>query len=377
MKALILTCSTGGGHNACAEALRDAFPGPREDCHIASALDFVSKNLCTFLTWGHTTMYRYFPGLFRWGYHHAETHPELLQEDAFLYRLLTDGTGALSKFLAEGQYNTVICTHIFAGLLLRRTLREYPMDIRTGFVSTDYTCSPGAANTEPDLCFLPAASLIPEFTRRGFPEETLRVSGMPVREAFYHIPDKHAMKTELGISPEDTHLLIMCGSMGCGPLKKLTKYLVQNSGHNCRVTVVCGTNERLRRALEKRYRSDPRINILGYVSDIPKWMDSADLLLTKPGGLSVSEAAAKGLPMVLMDTVGGCEEHNLRYFTLLGGAVTAETPEELAWLCVRLLDQPEKRKRMETALRSRYRGNAGKNIWTAFEKERLSEKIRI
>lgn len=377
MKALILTCSTGGGHNACAEALRDTFSGPREDCHIASALDFVSKNLCAFLTWGHTTMYRYFPGLFRWGYRHAETHPELLRDDAFLYRLLTNGTGALSKLLAEGQYNTVICTHIFAGLLLRRTLREYPMDIRTGFVSTDYTCSPGAVNAAPDLCFLPAASLIPEFKRHGFPEETLRVSGMPVREAFYHVPDKIAAKTELGISPGDTHLLIMCGSMGCGPLKKLTKKLVQNTGSGCRITVVCGTNKGLRRALEKRCRSDPRINILGYVSDIPKWMDSADLLLTKPGGLSVSEAAAKGLPMVLMDTVGGCEEHNLRYFTLLGGAVTAETPEELARLCVRLLDQPEKRKRMETALRSRYRGNAGKTIWTAFEKERHSEKIRI
>lgn len=376
MKALILTCSTGGGHNACAEALRDAFPGSRDNCHIASALDFVSENLCAFLTWGHTTMYRYFPGLFRWGYRHAETHPELLRESAFIYRLLTDGTGALSKFLAEGQYDTVICTHIFAGLLLRRTLREYPMDIRTGFVSTDYTCSPGAANTEPDLCFLPAASLIPEFTRCGFPEEALRVSGMPVQEAFYSIPDKNAAKTKLGISPEDTHLLIMCGSMGCGPLKKLAKYLIQNTGPGCRITVVCGTNKGLHRALEKRYRSDTRINILGYVSDIPKWMDSADLLLSKPGGLSVSEAAAKGLPMVLMDTVGGCEAYNLRYFTLLGGAVTAEMPSELAQLCVQLLAQPQRRQHMEAALRSRSRGNAGKNIWNALEKESSSEKLR-
>ena len=79
-------------------------------------------------------------------------------------------------------------------------------------------------------------------------------------------------------------------------------------------------------------------------------MQSADLFLTKPGGLSSTEAAAAGVPMVLIDAVAGCEEHNLDFFLKLGGAVTAETPEELASLALSLLADESRLTEMSSAL---------------------------
>ena len=88
-------------------------------------------------------------------------------------------------------------------------------------------------------------------------------------------------------------------------------------------------------------------------------MDSADLYLTKPGGLSTSEALAKALPMVLIDAVAGCESYNLRHFTEMGGAVTAPSVEDLTALCLELLKDPQRRWKMETALLShRYTDSA-------------------
>ena len=83
---------------------------------------------------------------------------------------------------------------------------------------------------------------------------------------------------------------------------------------------------------------------------MPPLMQSADLFLTKPGGLSSTEAAAAGVPMVLIDAVAGCEEHNLDFFLKLGGAVTAETPEKLAELALSLLADEARLTEMSSAL---------------------------
>ena len=123
---------------------------------------------------------------------------------------------------------------------------------------------------------------------------------------FYIRGDKEKAKEAFNIKPNNTHLLLMCGSMGCGPMKQLTEDLSQRLEPNCEISVVCGTNQKLFRELEQKFDSYPNIHIHGFVQDMSSLMDSADLYLTKPGGLSTSEALAKALPMVLIDAVAGC-----------------------------------------------------------------------
>ena len=94
-------------------------------------------------------------------------------------------------------------------------------------------------------------------------------------------------------------------------------------------------------------------------------MDSADLYLTKPGGISVTEATRKRLPMVLVNAVAGCEDDNLRYFTALGAAVTADTPEELSALCLSLLADPQALSAMAARYAPIARPHAGEAICDA------------
>ena len=359
MRVLILSCNTGGGHNACGEAIRQAFEAAGDSCVTADALQFTSNKLSKFMSWGHTTMYRRLPKLFRFGYGYAENHPKMMQEDAVVVKLLTSGAEDLHSFLVASGYDIVICTHVFSGLLLRKALELYPMPIKTAFIATDYTCSPGTANSELDVYFIPDATLAEEFIAAGIPGGKLVASGMPVLSQFYIRGDKEKAKETFDIKPNNTHLLLMCGSMGCGPMKQLTEALSQRLEPNCEISVVCGTNQKLCRDLEQKYGNYPHIHIHGFVQDMSSLMDSADLYLTKPGGLSTSEALAKALPMVLIDAVAGCESYNLRHFTEMSGAVTAPNVEKLTALCLELLKDPQRRGKMETALLShRYTDSA-------------------
>lgn len=362
MRVLILSCNTGGGHNACATAMQEAFREQGHYCDIADALHFVSDKLSKFMSWGHTTMYRHVPGLFRVGYDFAEKHPAILQDEAAVYKLLTGGTEQLYTYIQQGNFDTVVCAHIFSGLLLRQMLKEFPIPLKTALVATDYTCSPGVAKCGSGRCFIPAASLAEEFMAQGVPREKIVPSGIPIRKEFYGQADKGKAKEDLGLDSDHTHLLMMCGSMGCGPLEKLAKLLHQDMEKTMELSIVCGTNDKLREELAAEFADQPNVHIHGFVKDMVPLMDSADLYLTKPGGLSTTEAAAKRLPMVFIDAVAGCEEYNLRYFTHLGGAVTADSPEELAQMCLELLRSDDRRKQMADALDALPRGNAAECI---------------
>ena len=362
MRVLILSCNTGGGHNACAGAVQEAFLQQGHHCDIADSLGFVSDKLSKFMSWGHTTMYRHIPGLFRVGYGFAEKHPAMLHDDAAVYKLLTGGTEQLYRHIQQGQYDTVICTHVFSGLLLAQTIKEHPLPLNTAFIGTDYTCSPGTANSGLDHYFIPAASLAAEFVAQGVPEEKLIPSGIPVRKEFYEQANKEKAKERLGINSNHTHLLMMCGSMGCGPMERLAKLLGEGIEKDMALSIVCGTNDKLRNELLEGFGKHPNIHIYGFVTAMSCLMDSADLYLTKPGGLSTTEAAAKNLPMVLIDAVSGCEAYNLRYFVQSGGAVTADSPEELCEICLELMGDEKRRTQMMAALASLPRQNAAQCI---------------
>lgn len=365
MRTLILTCNTGGGHNSCAKAIQQVFHKNGAVCDIADALRFTSDRFSRLMAWGHTTMYRHIPGLFRWGYGFAEKHPSMMKEDGFAYRILSSGAEEMNDYIRAGGYDTVISTHVLAGLLLEQMQRECPLNLKTAFVATDYTCSPGASSCHYFRYFIPHARLIPEFIANGVPEDRIVVSGIPVGSDFYSSREKPQAKEELGIDPSHTHLLMMCGSMGCGPLEEMTKVFKMQMDDSMELSIVCGTNEKLRQELKSIAADDARIHIYGFTERMNDLMDSADLYLTKPGGLSITEAAAKRLPMVLIDAVAGCEKYNLDFFVESGGAATAEGPDELARLCMALMKDEHRLTAMAESLSHIVEKTAAEAIFSA------------
>lgn len=340
MKLLILSGSTGQGHNSVANAIGQELTLRGHTWECRDGLSFISSQAARFFSWGHCYMYRHLPLLFRRGYSWAEKHPSLLEKNAPARKYLSRGARELRLYLEQGQFDAIVCTHVFSAVILTEALRQYPMDVRTAFVATDYTCSPGVESTGMDLYFLPHPDLREEFLRHRLPESGLVDSAIPLRPVFCAAADKRAAKRELGISPEHRHILLVCGSMGCGPMKELAEKLIRRLPPQVELTIVCGTNQALRDKLTKAYGDRGHIHILGYTEDMPLLMDSADLYLTKPGGISTTEAAAKGLPMVFVDAVAGCEKYNLQFFLKKGAAVTDKNSAKLAKICVALLNDP-------------------------------------
>lgn len=321
MKTLILSCNTGQGHNSCAQAIKEYYDLQGDECVIEDALHFISTPFSDFLSWGHVTMYRHFPWLFRIGYRYSEKHP---------------------------------------------------MPIATCLVVTDYTCSPSVKDSKLDLYFIPASSLSCEFECAAIKDEQIRSVGIPLRQFFYQSDSREKAKHTFGIPENHTHLLMMCGSMGCGPLKELAQRLSRKVSPDVDISIVCGTNRLLEKKLERKFSDDSNIHVLGYVQNMSLLMDSADLYLTKPGGISVTEASLKNLPMVLIDAVAGCEEFNRNYYVRHGGAKTGENNRELTKLTLELLTKQEQIDKMRNRLSELQKENASALIY--YQMNELLEK---
>lgn len=340
MRVLILSCNTGEGHNSCGKALLEQFQEREIFCHTADALSFISPDVSRFISSGFNMIYRYLPGMFRSGYRYAEDHSNLFEGRSPVYRFLISGAERLYAYILRECFDTVICTHVFSALMVTEVMGRHNRFLRTYFIATDYTCSPSCAQSDLDAYFIPDAALADEFIRCGISCKKLIPTGIPIQNDFLLVNSKTETKIRFGLHPYAPHLLVMGGSMGCGPMKYLVRQISRTMPKDCTVTVICGTNRKLRAKLDREYAEDHRVVICGFIEDVPAMMDSADLFLTKPGGISITEAAQKRLPMLLVDAVAGCESYNMRYFTTKGVALTADTPMALAKLaCVLLSDQ--------------------------------------
>ncbi len=364
MRTLILSCNTGQGHNSCSEAIREEYLSQGEYCHIEDALQFISQKFSDFVSSWHVKLYRYAPALSDFGYAFAEKHPAMItHENSVIYRVLTAGAEQLYRYLTDENYEAVICTHVFSTLLLSEMLKRHPMKLRTCFVATDYTNSPGRDDTLMDYYFIPDDSLTDEFAGSGIPKDRIVGSGIPVRKVFYSQVPKKKAKAIVGVDQEHIHLVMMCGSMGCGPIPQLTRTLAHWMPDNAELTVMCGSNERLRHKLEKKYYNNEQIHIRGYEKNISLFLDSADVYLTKPGGISVVEAATKQLPMIFIDAVAGCEKYNRRYFVNLGGAKSSKNMIRLSALALNVVRKKNLREKMVEALLPEKKKEGAKTIY--------------
>lgn len=355
MKALILSCNTGQGHNSVSASVSSAFEARGIKADVSDALAYVSEWASKTVCEWHVRLYRYFPKASGTSYGFIEQHPELFDSRSPIHKLLHLGIDKLYELISTEKYDLVICPHVISALMVTDMLKQYPnIHPRTAFIATDYTCSPMAEESNLDYYFIPTPSLISDFEKIGINhKKIIATDGIPVRPEFYVSVEKKEAKRRSGLSEDCLHALMMFGSMGCGNMPRLAGLISNNMPENGMLTIVCGTNEQVRKKLEREFADTKNIRTYGFVKNVSALMDSADLFLTKPGGLSTAEAAVKRLPMLLDNAVSGCEQYNLEYFCKIGAAVTAEGEEEIASKCIMLLNDKELLAKMRDALPKR------------------------
>ena len=360
MRVLMLSCNTGEGHNSTGKAIMEAMDRQGIQSEMMDALSFLSPKFSDFICKWFVRLYRYAPKLFDVGYRMAEQNPVEPGETDLVYEALAFGAEKLQQILESGSYDAIVCVHVFSGMMVTELRRQGKVTIPCFLTATDYSCVPYTEQCEADGYFIPARSMVGEFAAAGLPREKLFPYGIPVRGLFYSRRPRQEARALLGLPENGTVALLMCGSMGCGPMRKIARGLAESLPENGTLVVFCGRNERLREALEDL--QSPRFRVLGFTQDVPDYMDAANMMITKPGGLSSTEAANKHLPMVLINAIGGCEMRNFELFLEHGYAVGSKSAAEVLALSRQLFEHPEQLEQMEENMRRDFTCNSADEI---------------
>ena len=367
MRILILSCNTGQGHNSAAKAIKEYFESKNSNCEIKDALAFWSPQNSKLICKGHIFVYRNMPKLFGFGYDFEEKHPPHSEENSIMYEIAIKGCDGLYEYLCNNSYDAIICTHIFPAMMMTELKKRGGAYIPTYFVSTDYTCYPGVSENMLSGYFIPHSALANEFEACGIKHDLLVPSGIPIGSAFYSSVPREDARRKLHLPQDKKIVLLMCGSMGCGPIREMCELLSDIMTDDCHLVAICGSNRKLYNSIAAEHRDN--VTVVGYTTRVPLYMDAADLLLTKPGGLSTTEAAIKHLPMIFIDAVPGCETKNLNFFTSHNFAYTAESTQALAATVCYYLHTPEKLAEMRERLRENFSTVAVENIYNHILKE--------
>lgn len=337
MRVLILTCNTGGGHNSAALALESYFQDVGVRCDIADFLGFGKSVANNIICNGHVFIYRHAPKLFEWGYKKAEneTHKG---ENSFIYKYCATYADNLYKYLEKHKYDCIISVHIFASIALDYIKKHIDSNVFACHVSTDYTCYPEISNTDLDYYFVAHKALISEHVKNGINKDKIIPSGIPVREIFYkNFDSKIEVKRKIDVDPDKKLIVVAGGSMGCGPIEDIAEQLLVRLGDKATIAVICGSNEKTYEALQKY----DKLYLCGFVTNINQYMRAADVMLTKAGGLTITEAGASNLPLVFINAVSGCELYNRDFFTNKGYGLTSFTVEDVVSNTERMLCDKE------------------------------------
>ena len=349
MKILILSCNTGGGHNSAAAAIKEYFDSREVFCEIQDALAFDSKLKSELISKANTLLYKKTPKLFGASYHYLEDHPSKSGHQSLIYTVMKRGTEKLYEYLSENHFDAVICTHVFAGMMMTELKKRYDVSIRSYFVATDYASYPGIEEVKVDAYFIAHKYLVSDYVRYGVPEEKVIPTGIPIKRAFYKALPREKARGFLGLPSEKKIVLLMGGSLGCGPIYKFGKQLLNNMPEDTKLVVICGSNEKLVKKFEK-LSSDENLRVVGFTNKMNIYMDACDIVITKPGGLSSTESSTKLLPMVLMGDAIGCETRNLDFFLDNDFAVSANTLDGLTTEVINLLSDDEKMRNIKELL---------------------------
>ncbi len=245
-------------------------------------------------------------------------------------------TRRIAEVLRRQRPHCLVCTQavpvgLLAALKERGKIRVPLVGILTDFGVHKYWISPHV-----DLYLVPTSEVRRRMVRLGVAESKIRVTGIPVDPHFASRGDRRAERVALGLSPHRPTVLVMGGNYGLGPLEDAV-HALRRLSVGLQLVVVCGNNRRLLREMHRHFAEDRHVRVLGHTRAVHRLMDAADLLISKPGGLTTSEALAKGLPMVMIQPIPGQEERNAQYILRHGAAVRADTLDDLVDVVQKLL----------------------------------------
>ncbi len=250
--------------------------------------------------------------------------------------------------LQESKPTVVVCTFPPAAAAISMLKERGLLDLPSVTVITDHTDHSYWIHPHTDLYLVGSGLVRSALQRRGVPKARITVTGIPVRPSYSQNLDRRELRAKHGMNQGAFIVLVMGGGEGMIDKALIGQMKSGSLPPNVQFIMICGRNRKLKDNLQKELEGRPNVLLKGYVEDIHEWMAMADVLMTKPGGLTTSEAMASRLPMLLFEPRLGQEQDNAQYLISAGAAWecgVGELKQQLQRLMDnrRILDEMKKR----------------------------------
>lgn len=382
MKILILTAATGGGHLRASSALKSYILETQEDCEveIVDTLKYISPLLDKTVTEGYEAMAKRTPKLF--GSLYKSTNRGKSKTTYFFCNIFRK---YLMPLVEEFRPDAIISTHPFATEMISLLKEDGKITAPLICVMTDY--GPHRAWIHPyvDSYIVSNEGMVDTMAKMGAPREKIHPYGIPVEESFYEKMDRAEVLRQLGLSPDKPTVLIMAGSFGVSNILRIYNNIIKVN-LDFQIIVITGKNERLYEAFNKLILRNSRqkplrdvsvklkpkpskpTKVLFFTNEVHKYMQISDLIITKPGGLTVSEALACNLPMAIFDAIPGPEMENAEFLIDNNMAVKIQKGSACSETIYDLLSNQERLEEMRRSCSAFDKSSSGPKIVNEIQK---------
>jgi processive 1,2-diacylglycerol beta-glucosyltransferase len=338
MRILIATITAGGGHLQAAAALHEAWLQlrPKDEVERLDLLTLFSPLHRKIYSDGYVKLIAHAPEL--WGMvFNKMDNPKLVGKLArWKGAFGSNSSRKFARFVKKFAPDAFLCTHYLPVELLGGLREKWPgSPPMTVSIVTDFEAHALWMDPNVDLYCVAAEETKARLVARGAASDKVLATGIPISAKFSGRIDKAAVRKQFGLRDDLPILLVLSGGFGMGPVAEILAALDQIETP-FQSLVVAGRNEQLRRDLAAQDRSHPT-HVLGFVNNMNELMAVSDLLITKPGGLTTSEALATGKPLFILNPIPGQEAANSDFLLERGAAAKVNRVDDLPFRLGQLL----------------------------------------
>lgn len=368
-RILLLSASSGAGHTRAAQAVEKAFKeanneaGVEREIRHVDTLEYTNKVFRHLYSKAYIELVSKRPEVSGWFYDILDTPWKNERRRLALDKL---NTRPFVKLLHEFQPDLVVCTHFLPAEIVSWLKAKERIATRQAIVVTDFDVHAMWLCHHYEQYFVAIDESRAYLEALGIAPRKITVSGIPIDPDFAIQKDKQEMRLKHGLAPDRTTILLSAGGFGVGSVDRLITSLFPLQ-HKAQVVALCGRNKDLeeriaRLAADMDSQATVMVKPVGYTQDMDEFMSASDLVLGKPGGLTTSEALAKGLVFVIVNPIPGQEERNSDHLLEAGAAIRCNNLVTLPYKLDGLLARPARLAAMQANAYKMSRPNAARDI---------------
>jgi processive 1,2-diacylglycerol beta-glucosyltransferase len=364
-KVLILSASVGAGHLRAAEALEKVFRQQNlaEEVKNVDVLNYTNPLFRRLYGKAYLDMVNNMPEVLGWLYDSLDKPWENEKRRLALDRL---NTLPFINLLKKEKPDLAVCTHFLPSEIISWLKAKGKANFPQAVVVTDFDAHAMWLCHHYEQYFVALDETKIHLSKIGIPAEKITVTGIPIDPLFAEKKDKSAMREKYGLDKDKLTIMVSAGGFGVGNIEHLLQALSELQTPS-QILAICGRNEDLQKKLEKlavEKLNNERVTFrpIGFTREMDEYMSASDLIVGKPGGLTTSEALAKGLIFCIVNPIPGQEERNSDHLLEKGCAIKCNNLPILAYKIDELIEDKARFERMKENVLSFARPNAAWEI---------------